>query len=104
MVKSNDYTSEGPEFHSQQPHGGSQPSVMRSNSGLSEDSSSVLMTHPAGPVIRGQGEEELKPGEVRLAGCGSSIHLGEDGVSLTGQVYINGQTLEELIAAIIDGA
>jgi hypothetical protein len=53
VVKSNDYTSEGPEFHSQQPHGGSQPSVMRSNSGLSEDSSSVLMTHPAGPVIRG---------------------------------------------------
>jgi hypothetical protein len=58
------------------------------------------------PCILGttQGEEELKPGEVRLAGCGSSIHLGEDGVSLTGQVYINGQTLEELIAAIIDGA
>ena len=57
------------------------------------------------PCILGttQGEEELKPGEVRLAGCGSSIHLGEDGVSLTGQVYINGQTLEELIAAIIDG-
>lgn len=58
------------------------------------------------PCILGttQGEEALKPGEVRLAGCGSSIHLGEDGVSLTGQVYINGQTLEELIAAIIDGA
>ena len=58
------------------------------------------------PCILGttQGEEELKPGEVRLAGCGSSIHLGEDGVSLTGQVYINGQPLEELIAAIIDGA
>ena len=51
-----------------------------------------------------QGEEELRPGEVRLAGCGSAIHLGEDGVSLTGQVYINGQTLEELIAAIVDGA
>ena len=58
------------------------------------------------PCILGttQGEEELKPGEVRLAGCGSSIHLGVDGVSLTGQLYINGQTLEELIAAIIDGA
>ena len=58
------------------------------------------------PCILGttQGEEELRPGEVRLAGCGSAIHLGEDGVSLTGQVYINGQTLEELIAAIIDGA
>ena len=58
------------------------------------------------PCILGttQGEEELRPGEVRLAGCGSAIHLGEDGVSLTGQVYIHGQTLEELIAAIVDGA
>lgn len=58
------------------------------------------------PCILGttQGEEELKPGEVRLAGCGSSIRLGEDGVSLTGQLYINGQTLEEIVAAIIDGA
>ena len=58
------------------------------------------------PCILGttQGEEELRPGEVRLAGSGSAIHLGEDGVSLTGQVYINGQTLEELIAAIVDGA
>lgn len=58
------------------------------------------------PCILGttQGGEELRPGEVRLAGSGSAIHLGEDGVSLTGQVYINGQTLEELIAAIVDGA
>ena len=58
------------------------------------------------PCILGttQGVEFLFPGEVRLAGCGSAIHLGEDGVSLTGQVYINGQTLEELIAAIVDGA
>jgi hypothetical protein len=29
-VKSTDSSSEGPEFKSQQPHGGSQPSVMRS--------------------------------------------------------------------------
>jgi hypothetical protein len=29
-VKSTDCSSEGPEFKSQQPHGGSQPSVMRS--------------------------------------------------------------------------
>jgi hypothetical protein len=28
MVKSTDYSSRGPEFNSQQPHGGSQPSVM----------------------------------------------------------------------------
>jgi hypothetical protein len=30
-VKSIDYSSEGPEFKSQQPHGGLQPSVMRSD-------------------------------------------------------------------------
>jgi hypothetical protein len=44
VVKSTDGSSEGPEFKSQQPHGGSQPSVMRSDasSGVSEDSYSVL--------------------------------------------------------------
>jgi hypothetical protein len=36
-----DCSSEGPEFKSQQPHGGSQPSVMRSDA--SEVSYSVLM-------------------------------------------------------------
>ena len=39
-VKSTDCSSRGPEFNSQQPYGGSQPSVMRSN-GL-EDSGSVF--------------------------------------------------------------
>jgi hypothetical protein len=40
-VKNTDCSSEGPEFKSQQPHGGSQPSVMPS-SGVSEESYSVL--------------------------------------------------------------
>jgi hypothetical protein len=31
VVKSIDCSSEGPEFKSQQPHGGSQPSIMRSD-------------------------------------------------------------------------
>jgi hypothetical protein len=31
VVKNTDCSSEGPEFKSQQPHGGSQPSVMRSD-------------------------------------------------------------------------
>ena len=31
VVRSTDCSSEGPEFKSQQPHGGSQPSVMRSD-------------------------------------------------------------------------
>ena len=43
-VKSADCFSKGPEFTSQQPHGGSQPSVMSSDAlfGVSEDSYSVL--------------------------------------------------------------
>jgi hypothetical protein len=43
-VRAPDCSSEGPEFKSQQPHGGSQPSVTRSDSssGVSEDSYSVL--------------------------------------------------------------
>jgi hypothetical protein len=32
VVKRTDCSSEGPEFKSQQPHGGSQPSVMKSDS------------------------------------------------------------------------
>ena len=43
-VKSTGCSSRGPEFNSEQPHGGSQPSVMGSDglSGVSEDSNSVL--------------------------------------------------------------
>jgi hypothetical protein len=43
-VKNTDCSSEGHEFNSQQPYGGSQPSVTRSGSfsGVSEDSYSVL--------------------------------------------------------------
>jgi hypothetical protein len=44
-VKSTNCSSEGPEFKSQQPHGGSQPSVMRPDAlfwSASEDSYSVL--------------------------------------------------------------
>ena len=44
MAKSTDCSSEGPEFKSQQPHGGSQPPVMGlPSSGVSEDSDSVLI-------------------------------------------------------------
>jgi hypothetical protein len=39
--KSTDCSSKGPELKSQQPHGGSQPPLMRSDA--SEDSYSVLM-------------------------------------------------------------
>jgi len=46
VVKSTDCSSGGREFKSQQLHGGSQPSVMRSvmpSSGVSEDSYSVII-------------------------------------------------------------
>ena len=46
VVKRTDCSSRGPEFKSQQPHGGSQPSVMRSDAlfwCVSEDSDSVLI-------------------------------------------------------------
>jgi hypothetical protein len=42
VVKNTDYSSRGPEFNSQQPHGGLQPSVMGSTA-MSEDSYSVLI-------------------------------------------------------------
>jgi hypothetical protein len=42
VLKSTDCSSEGPEFTSQQPHGGSQPPVMTPSSGESEDSYSIL--------------------------------------------------------------
>ena len=46
-VKSTNCSPRGPEFKSQQPHGGSQPSAMGSSvmpsSGVSEDSYSVLI-------------------------------------------------------------
>jgi hypothetical protein len=45
VVKNTDCSSKGPEFNSQQPHGGSHPPVLRSltpSSGASEDSYSVL--------------------------------------------------------------
>ena len=45
VVKSTNCSSKGPEFKSQQPHGGSRPPVMRFDilSGASEDSYSILM-------------------------------------------------------------
>jgi hypothetical protein len=46
VVKSTDCSSRGPEFNSQQPHGGSHPSVMGDpmpSSGVSEESNGVLI-------------------------------------------------------------
>jgi hypothetical protein len=45
VVKSTDCSSRGPEFNSQQPHSGSQPSVMGSmlSSGMFEENNGVLI-------------------------------------------------------------
>ena len=44
MVKSTDYSSRGPEFNSQQPNGGSQPSIMRSgSSGMQAEHCIIIM-------------------------------------------------------------
>jgi hypothetical protein len=55
VVKSTDCSSRGPEFNSQQPHGGSQPSVMGDltpSSGVSKDSYSVLICEINKPFLK----------------------------------------------------
>ena len=57
------------------------------------------------PCILGRAQErqekELRPGEVRLAGGESAVHLGQERLELTGTVYVNGQTLEGYITQIV---
>ena len=61
------------------------------------------------PCILGrvQQGEDLRPGEVRLTGTGSSLSLSGDSVSLNGTVRVNGETLEdysrEIVADILSG-
>jgi hypothetical protein len=45
VVKSTDCSSRGPEFNSQQPHGGSQPSELMPSSGVSEDSTRIYLIY-----------------------------------------------------------
>lgn len=54
-----------------------------------------------GTVQEPQGDVPLKPGEVRLKGGESAIHLGQDRLDLSGQLYINGQPLYDVVAAIV---
>lgn len=65
----------------------------------------VLKTGAEGeyPCILGtaQGGTELKPGEVSLTGGNSAIHLGQSGLNLSGTVYLNGRSLEEVIQSIV---
>lgn len=55
------------------------------------------------PCILGaaQKEADLRPGEVRLTGGGSSLTLGGNSVSLKGAVRVNGVELEAYIRGIV---
>lgn len=72
------------------------------------------------PCILGttQGEGELRPGEVRLAGGASGVYLSQTGLELTageecalalrqgqaeltGELYLNGRSLHDVIADVV---
>lgn len=55
------------------------------------------------PCILGtvQGEEELKPGEVLLKSGACSVHLGQERLTLGGEVYINQKSLYNFVRDIV---
>ena len=57
------------------------------------------------PCILGtrQQEGDLKPGEVRITGGECAVYLGQKRLELNGRVFVNGQSLESLIANIVLG-
>lgn len=80
----------GPGGYSWRPTAGDKVLVLKA--GAEGESPCVLGTVQEG--------EDLKPGEVRLSGGGSSLHLGQSRLSLSGQVYVNGKSLESIIREI----
>ena len=50
-----------------------------------------------------QGTASLRPGEVRLDGGGSSIHLGQERLELSGNIYVNGMRLKDYIRELLAG-
>lgn len=48
-----------------------------------------------------QEEAELEPGEVRVTGGESSVFLGRDRLELEGNLYLNGQTLWDVVRDIV---
>ncbi len=56
------------------------------------------------PCILGigqEGENNLGPGEVRLTGGGSAVFLGKDRLELSGELYLNGRSLYDIIFEIV---
>lgn len=54
-----------------------------------------------GRVQEGDGDNPLGPGEVRIKGGESALYLGQQRLELTGEVYLNGQPLREVIEEIV---
>lgn len=65
----------------------------------------VLKAGPEGesPCILGTVQDggDLKPGEVRLKGGNCSVYLGQERLELTGNLYLNGQTLYQVVLEMV---
>ena len=55
------------------------------------------------PCVLGtvQKDLELRPGEVRISGGESGVLLGREGLELTGALYINGESLRDIIKDVV---
>lgn len=55
------------------------------------------------PCLLGMSQEEaeLEPGEVRVTGGESSVFLGQNRLELKGNLYLNGQTLWDVVRDIV---
>jgi len=51
-------------------------------------------------VLGTAAEQRLQPGQVKLTGTGCELFLG-DSMEITGEVVLNGRSLEEYIRAIV---
>ncbi len=54
-----------------------------------------------GTVQERDGDGPLKPGEVRLKGGNCSVYLGQERLELTGNLYLNGQTLYQVVLEMV---
>lgn len=84
----------GPGGYSWRPTAGDKVLVLKA--GAEGESPCIL-----GTVQEAEGDAPLKPGEVRLKGGECTIHLGQDRLELSGQLYINGQSLYDIVASIV---
>lgn len=84
----------GPGGYSWRPTAGDKVLVLKA--GAEGESPCVL-----GTVQEGDEENPLEPGEVRITGGESKLFLGQKRLELTGELYLNGQTLYNVIREIV---